>query len=98
MEKQLMSFTQLVKLANTNGYQQIYGYIEEKAKSLYDLIDFIGLLDSQVLFFLLDSYIQVLYQAASEDRGISEDKRHASKRICNAIRHTLAKRINVKEM
>lgn len=38
MEKQLMSFTQLVKLANTNGYQQIYGYIEEKAKSLYDLI------------------------------------------------------------
>lgn len=98
MEKQLMSFTQLVKLANTNGYQQIYGYIEEKAKNLYDLIDFIGLLDSQVLLFLLDSYIGVLYIAAAENRKLTEPKRHASKRICNAIRHTLAKRFNVKEM
>lgn len=93
-----MSFTQLVKLANTNGYQQIYGYIEEKAKSLYDLIDFIGLLDSQVLLFLLDSYIGVLFIAAAENRKLTEPKRHASKRICNAIRHTLAKRFNVKEL
>ena len=63
MEKQLMSFTQLVKLANTNGYQQIYGYI-----------------------------------VAAENRKLTEPKRHASKRICNAIRHALAKRLNVKEM
>ena len=88
-----MSFTQLVKLANANGYQQIYGYIEEKAKSLYDLIAFISLLDSQVLLFLLDSYIGVLYIAAAENRNLTEPKR-----IYNAIRHTLAKRFNVKEM
>ena len=93
-----MSFTQLVKLANANGYQQIYGYIEEKAKSLYDLISFISLLDSQVLLFLLDSYIGVLYIAAAENRKLTEPNRHASKRIYNAIRHTLAKRFNVKEM
>jgi len=95
---ELKSFTQLSAEAAAHGYQNIYGYLDDKAKSLYDIIGFIAGLDSQVLFFLLDSYIQVLYQASSEDRGISEDKRHASKRICNAIRHTLAKRINVKEM